>query len=432
MTRALFAALLTLALLVLGPACSSEDSAPPAIEPSATAAPAATATTTPASAAATLQPDGDRILGYVKKLADEIGARPAGSAKEDEAVAFIAGHLRALGYDVTIQDFGVTSEASRSASLSISAPSTQSPPALPLGRSASGSVQGSIVPAGGGAPNEFPASVAGNIALIERGGLQFQQKVANAAAAGARAAIIYNNEPGSFLGSLTEGAIPAISISREDGQALLRDAQAGTLRGSISVGGLDGPIGHNVIAKPPGGACDTVTGGHFDSVPQAPGASDNATGTAATLELASLISQNGGMGAHCFVLWGAEENGLIGSRAFVNSLAPAERQRLKLVLNLDMVGVGEQAWWLIGTPRLQQQAQAVASQLGINAVPSSLFGASSDHATFIAEGIPSLMIHRWEDPLLHTPQDVSTRVQPQLLEEAARIGLALLHAMEAG
>lgn len=70
---------------------------------------------------------------------------------------------------------------------------------------------------------DFPAGVNGNIALIQRGTLKFSNKVANAMAAGARAAIIYNNASGNFAGTLqTAGAwIPAVSLSDADGAALL-------------------------------------------------------------------------------------------------------------------------------------------------------------------------------------------------------------------
>jgi hypothetical protein len=42
------------------------------------------------------------------------------------------------------------------------------------------------------------------------------------------------------------------------------------------------------------------------------------------------------------------------------------------------------------------------------------------------------MFHRWEDSLLHTPEDVTDRVDPQYLEEAAHMGIALLEALGAG
>jgi subtilisin family serine protease len=73
-----------------------------------------------------------------------------------------------------------------------------------------------------GYPTNFPAAVSNNIALISRGTLYFSAKVANAMAAGARAAIIYNNVSGTFLGTLQYASnwIPAVSISQADGQTL--------------------------------------------------------------------------------------------------------------------------------------------------------------------------------------------------------------------
>lgn len=73
------------------------------------------------------------------------------------------------------------------------------------------------------ASNDFPASVRGQIALIERGENTFAEKAALAQSAGASAAIIFNNVSGDFLGTLGEESnwIPVVSISRENGLRLL-------------------------------------------------------------------------------------------------------------------------------------------------------------------------------------------------------------------
>ncbi|HSQ36157.1 MAG TPA: S8 family serine peptidase [Candidatus Binatia bacterium] len=67
----------------------------------------------------------------------------------------------------------------------------------------------------------FPAAVTGNIALIERGEKTFQEKALNAQAAGAVAAVIYNNEEGNFSGTLGDAGnwIPVMSLARQDGLA---------------------------------------------------------------------------------------------------------------------------------------------------------------------------------------------------------------------
>ena len=77
--------------------------------------------------------------------------------------------------------------------------------------------------------------VKGKIALISRGDITFQEKVDNAAAAGAAAAIIYNNDVGVIYMSIDPYAIPAASITQEDGLALLAALEGGETKG-IKVG----------------------------------------------------------------------------------------------------------------------------------------------------------------------------------------------------
>jgi subtilisin family serine protease len=79
-----------------------------------------------------------------------------------------------------------------------------------------------IIDCGEGNAPDFPPQVNGNIALIARGSLFFYEKIGNAMAAGARAAIIFNNEPGPFSGTLSFASnwIPTLAISMEDGMTL--------------------------------------------------------------------------------------------------------------------------------------------------------------------------------------------------------------------
>ena len=79
-----------------------------------------------------------------------------------------------------------------------------------------------------GNPSDFPAAARNNIALIARGTLTFSNKVVNAMAAGARAAVIYNNVSGNFSGTLggTKNWIPAISLSQADGLSVKTNSLA--------------------------------------------------------------------------------------------------------------------------------------------------------------------------------------------------------------
>jgi len=392
--------------------------------------PSLSPTTQPATAGGATEPDGARIFDDVVTLS--VGPRSSATDLERIAAEEIADRLRELGYEVTIQEFTVGTEVGRSSVLNVTSPEERTIPTLPLENSPTATVQGNLVLVPGvGEPGDFSDEVEGAIALIERGTLFFQEKVQNAADAGAIGVIIFNNDEGTFFGSADSVPVPTVTISLREGQKLVDALQTAPVTAEVGVGSLSDAISRNVIAKPPGAECETISGGHYDSVPQASGASDNASGTATVLEIAAVIMQTGGAGNNCFVLFGGEELGLLGSRHFVSTLSREEKDRIKAMLNFDMVGVGDDTWWLIGTPELQQEMDVLATSLGIEAEPSNLIGTSSDHASFLQAGIPSLMFHRWQDPLLHTPQDVSDRVQPELLEQAARMGLAMLEALNA-
>jgi subtilisin family serine protease len=85
----------------------------------------------------------------------------------------------------------------------------------------SGSGTGSLV--NGGLCTATNSGWAGRAVLCERGSISFADKVNFAANSGAAAVAIYNNAPGGFSGTLggTGPAVPAVSISQEDGQFLV-------------------------------------------------------------------------------------------------------------------------------------------------------------------------------------------------------------------
>jgi aminopeptidase YwaD len=425
--------LLLLALAALTACGGGKSVVPTPILPPAATAPAPTAAAAPeaGSFVGEAEPSGELAFQHVEALAVDIGPRPAGSDAEREAARYIADELRSYGYVVEEQTFGFTSESSRDASLEITAPEQQELAAGAFTGSAAGQATGPLVYAGLGRPEEFPeGGLQGGVALLRRGELYFADKVSNAVEAGAGAVVIFNNQPAFFEGSLgAEGAIPVVSISGEDGERLVAMAQRGPVDVSVDVGPVTEQVSRNVIGRPASGRCETVSGGHFDSVPQAPGGSDNASGTATVLELARTVAANHLPGDNCFVLFGAEELGLYGSEHFVQSLDEADRQDLRAMLNFDMTGVGE-SWELIGSPELVTEAEQAATVAGIQAEPSEQpSGAGSDHQSFLSAGIPAIWFFRVTDNLLHTPQDTADRVQPENMEEAVTMGLLLLEEL---
>src|SRR5207248_2184741 len=96
------------------------------------------------------------------------------------------------------------------------------------GTTTANGVSGTLVDCGIGNPADFPAGMAGKIALIQRGTLSFADKVTNATNAGAAAAIIYNNVAGDLSGTLGAAGnwIPAVGVSDTAGASL--KTQTGT------------------------------------------------------------------------------------------------------------------------------------------------------------------------------------------------------------
>jgi hypothetical protein len=84
-----------------------------------------------------------------------------------------------------------------------------------------------------------------------------------------------------------------------------------------------------------------IVGGHHDTVYHGPGAIDDTSGTASTLEMArqmsEIVNETGKPERTLrFCTWGGEEEGLYGSRAYVEAFQNSLRDNLRLYINLDM------------------------------------------------------------------------------------------------
>lgn len=195
-------------------------------------------------------------------------------------------------------------------------------------------------------PEDFAGFPAGAIALMQRGACAFGQKATNAAAAGAAGAIIFNqgdteDRKGllvATLGEDYESGIPVLFSTYENGVTW-----AGTdgLQLSMNVDVVrERTETYNVLAETRRGDPDNVVmvGAHLDSVFEGPGINDNGSGSAALLEMATLMSRAYPLNKVRFAWWGAEESGLVGSTYYVNQLPEEEKEQIKAYLNVDMIG----------------------------------------------------------------------------------------------
>lgn len=216
-------------------------------------------------------------------------------------------------------------------------------------------------------------------------------------------------------------------------------------------------VSRQTFAMPGGSSCNLVgyrrgsgseprlliMGAHLDTVnhedgerSRAPGADDNATGSATVMQVATALSRARDL-AHdvAFLLFGGEEQGLLGSRYFVENLPPADRARIAGVVNIDMAGsknTAEPSVLLEGAPLSQavinQLASAAATYTDLE-TQVSLNPYASDHVPFIDAGIPAVLTIEGADSAYaheHTARDVPNRVDFELHRQITMMDLAWL------
>jgi hypothetical protein len=210
------------------------------------------------------------------------------------------------------------------------------------------------------------------------------------------------------------------------------------------------PNGFNVIADMPG--VDPILkdevvllGAHFDSVAASTGATDNATGCAAMMEALRILKAVGARPRRTIRigLWGGEEEGLMGSRAYVRehygdpatmTLKPAH-EKLSAYFNSDN-GTGRvRGIWLQSNPAVEpifRQWMQPLEDLGAFAIgPRSV--ASTDHVSFDAVGLPAFqfMVDRLEynSRTHHSNMDTFDRVQAdEMIQHATVIAVFAYNA----
>lgn len=369
-------------------------------------------------------------IQHVQVLSQQIGPRPTGSAADARAADYIAEQFRRFGYAVERQTFPILFFDELSPpTVTVTAPQAATLRALALIFSAPTPPEGldaELVDAGLGREEDLQGRrLEGKIALVQRGQIFFRAKVANAAAAGAPAIIVYNNQPGPpQAGTLVEPSpIPAVMISQDDGERLQQLLRAGPVRVRLAVNTImERRTSQNIIGIKRGTRSPNeivVVGGHADSVKQSPGANDNASGTAAVLEAARILAAVPTARTIHFIGFGAEEIGLVGSRFYVQNRTGT----IVGMVNMDMVGRGPSL--MVGNAgndaTVVELAERVAMRLEIRVSRFRLREAASDHFSFEQAGIPAVFLHTGDDDAIHTPGDVFDRVSPQLVAQAASL-----------
>ena len=370
-----------------------------------------------------------------QKIADANGGtRVAGTAGYDASVQYVVNKLRGAGYDPIVQlfDFAFFSENSPPEFARISPnPRTYVDQVSfdTMDYSGSGDVTANVMEV---ADNQFPpgptasssnagcedadfvGDFTGKVALIQRGTCTFHDKALNAQDHGAAAVIIFNEgqaDLGRFdllfgtLGS-PDFDIPVIGISFPDGEELHNLLASGAVSVHIFTDTTSEiRQAANVLADTPGGDPDRVIvqGSHLDSVPAGPGINDNGSGSAYNLESAIKIagSDLALQNKIRFAFWGAEEQNLVGSTFYVNSLSEEELGKIFLNLNFDMIASPNYVRFVYdgdgsdtpnegppGSAEIEDVFNDYFDSVGLAHAPTA-FDGRSDYGPFIANGVPA-------------------------------------------
>ena len=216
---------------------------------------------------------------------------------------------------------------------------------------------------------------------------------------------------------------------------------------------------HNIIAVVPGKDKRLkheyiVVGSHYDHLGMGgegsgsrrpdtlgvhPGADDNASGDAVVLELARHFKKARPARSIIFAFFGAEEQGLVGSKQFLEWMKHDDRRRINLpktkdgivaMVNLDMVGrMRDKAMSVSGTgtsSSFKAMVEEVAGQTGLHVacVPDG-YG-PSDQASFVAQDIPVLFLTTGGHMEYHTPADVPSTLNYDGMQQTLEFSRELI------
>jgi hypothetical protein len=361
------------------------------------------------------------------------GTRADGTEGYDNSVDYVSGLLEKAGYEVTFEELEF--EFQFPAVLRQLTPVDAEYETGPFTGSGSGTVEGQVIPidinlekgelaasTSGCEPEDFAGfdwSGPADIALVQRGTCFFGTKAFYAEQAGAEAVIIFNQGntpereplivadatsvdepiPGA-PGPVTHG-IPVVGASFADGLALSEPGSTAFVKVLPSETRTE----NSVVAELPGENTDNVVmaGAHLDSVVEGPGINDDGSGTAALLETALMMANSKPENTLRFAFWAGEELGLLGSTAYVEGLSQAERDRIALYLNYDMIGSpnyiqmvydADQSTFAApvevpeGSIAIEDLYESYYTSIG-EPYDDSAFDGRSDYQAFIDAGIPS-------------------------------------------
>lgn len=399
----------------------------------------------------------DHTYDYLRDLTDKFGGRLGGSATYERSAQWAAEQFRAMGIrDVRLEPFNIPNGWERGwARGRIVAPQARQLYVESLGWSPStppGGVRGEVVMIDDVSPEALKQNAAkfkGRIGLVDfqklSGGNYMAALFALLAAygpmkeAGMAAVVWPDNETNNVLNAQDAGwgatahVLPMAQIGKEDAMLIRRRLGQGpvTIEFEFQNKLTGATKTNNVIAEIRGREKPeewVMIGAHLDSWDYGTGAQDNGTGTAMVLEAARAIAASGQPPRRSirFALWAAEEQGLLGSFAYVRAHRE-EIEKCAAYVNTDSGAGHPEGMLVMGRQDLQKPMQELldGNLQGLGAATASLqFHFGSDHVPFFLHGIPAFDLDVDNAPynlVHHKPSDTLDKVNRHQLASGAAI-----------
>jgi Iap family predicted aminopeptidase len=398
---------------------------------------------------------GTEVMDNLITLCDEFGSRFGGTDGERRAAEFLKARMEAYDLsNVHLEPVQYIGWIRGEAKLEIIGPVQKSIPCISLPHSPAGTLDGTIVDMGDGAPEDFdrrPDEIRGKVVMTtsvvnpkgSKRWIHRSEKYGRSLLAGASGFVFVNHYPGygpatGSIGHDGEALIPGVSICMEDGAYIRRLAQRnGKVRIRLTTTDQCQPMtSWNVIGDLPGQAESeriVMIGSHYDGHDISQGAEDPASGVVSVLEAARLLAKYAS-GLPCtvrFVLWGVEEIGLLGSRAYVATHAD-ELDQIRFYLNMDSAGAqsNDRDIVLNEWPELQLLLEKWSADMALDFAVAQRTSAFSDHFPFFMAGVPTGGMQSADLSLAgrgygHTQHDTVDKVKLTCLREASTLAARL-------
>ncbi|MFB6188568.1 MAG: M28 family peptidase [Halapricum sp.] len=355
----------------------------------------------------------DLLCGLV-----DIDNRMAGQEGEIEGAELVRDAFKSHGLrDPSVTEFDIPGWWRGSCSLTVERDRThvfdERYQVVELPGTPSGEVRAEIVDVGDGLPEDFEsADVEGKIVMassltpddygrwIHRG-----EKYAAAANSGAAAFLFRNHIEGCLppTGSIGDddgpGPIPAVGVSKEVGDRLVRYCEDGPVEARLSIDCRNGPARSRNVEAVVGPDTDqaVVVTAHVDAHDVGEGANDNGVGTVLVSEVGRLLKRmedDLDTRVRCLV-FGAEEVGLYGAYHWVDT---HDHDQVKCVVNIDGAGYSRTLdVYTHGFDAIGDAFREASDELAVPIEVNSNIRPHSDHWPFVQEGIPGAQARSTSD-----------------------------------